>query len=80
MDEYIQFHLELPEKAQDAIYWTIKHYGVVTEMCKNYELADEEIERYKIQAIEQEDYVMFFLICVAQTYSKNSIEITEREN
>lgn len=29
---------ELPEKAQQAIYWTIAHWDFVEEMCKNPEL------------------------------------------
>ncbi len=67
---------KLPKKAQQAIDWVITHLDFVEEMCENPEMTNEEIEKYKEDAIAKEDYVMLVILCVAQTYN-NSIETTE---
>ncbi|WP_027630696.1 hypothetical protein [Ruminiclostridium cellobioparum] len=71
---------ELPNKAQNAIYWIITHFEFVEEMCKNPEMTNEEIEEYKEEAKAKEDYIMLALLCAAQTYKENSNETTEQEN
>ncbi len=68
---------ELPEKAQQAIYWTIAHLDLVKEMCKNPKMTDEEIEKYKEDARAKEDYMMLVLLWAAQTYN-NGDETAEQ--
>ena len=58
---------ELPEKAREAIGWIITHFDIVEEMCGNSEMTDEEIEKQKEDARAKEDYLMFALLCAAQT-------------
>lgn len=60
---------ELPEKAQQAMYGIIAHWDLVVEMCKNPEMTNEEIEKYKEEARAKEDYTMLALLCAAQTFN-----------
>ena len=48
---------ELPEKAQRAIYWVVKNYGLVTKICKEPEMTNEEIQACKETAREKDDYI-----------------------
>lgn len=68
---------ELPEKAQQAMYGLIAHWDFVIEMCKNPEMTNEEIEKYKEDARAKEDYIMLALLCATQTYN-NSDETMEQ--
>lgn len=70
----------LPEKAQAAICWIINHYDFAEEMCKNPEMTNEEIEKFKEDAKAKEDYIMLALLCAAQTYQNNGNETTKQEN
>lgn len=69
---------ELPEKAQRAIYWIIKNFDFVEEMCQDSDMTNEEIEKYKENAIEKEDYIALALLCVAKMYRKRSSETMEQ--
>lgn len=71
---------ELPEKAQSAIYWMIKNFDSVIELCKNSEMTDEEIERYREKAIEKEDYLTLALLCTTEIYQNRDSEAMEQQN
>ena len=59
---------KLPEKAQWAIYWVVKNFNPVIEMCKESHMTDEEIKKYREIAREKEDYIALALLCVAEMY------------
>ena len=66
---------DLPEKAQNAVYWAITHFDLVEQMCKASDMTIEEIETLKKNAREKEDYTLLVLLCAAQVY-----KTTRREN
>lgn len=74
----IEIIKELPEKKQNAIVWTIKNFKFVKEMCENPEMTEDEIKKYKEDAIAKEDYLMLILLCAAETFNKESNE-TEKQ-
>lgn len=73
-DKIIKMMKELSEKEQDAIVWTIKNINFVKEMCENPGMTEEEIKKYKENAIEKEDYLMLILLCAAETFNNKSNE------
>lgn len=58
----------LPEKARRAIYWVIKNWDFVIEICKESNMTYEEIETNKKKAKEKEDYVLFVLLHITEMY------------
>ena len=68
---------ELPEKAQQAMYWTITHFDFIKDMCGNPGMTNEEIEKYKKDAYAKGDYTMLAPLCAAQAFN-NSSETTEQ--
>lgn len=70
---------KLPEKKREAICWVILHLDLVKEMCRNQEMSNEKIEKYKEAARERGDYLMLALLCAVQTYN-NSSKIPEQKN
>lgn len=69
----------LPERAQRAIYRIIENLDFVVAMCKETEMTDEEIEKYRIIAREKEDYMLLALLCVAKMYKNSGFETTEQQ-
>ncbi len=69
IEEAIKVIRELPEQAQQAIYWTIEHWDFVEQMCKNPGMTNEKIEKYKADARAKEDYITLALLCAAQEYN-----------
>lgn len=69
---------ELPEKAQWAIHWIVKNFDFVDEMCKEADMTEEEIEKYKKDAIEKEDYIALSLLYIAKIYKKRSFETIDQ--
>lgn len=65
---------ELPERAQRVICWIVKNLNLVTEMCKEEYMTDEEIEKYMEIAKEKEDYSVIALLCVAKEYKNRDDE------
>ena len=59
---------QLPEKFQRALCWLIDNFDFAEEICKNPVMTYEEIEKYKKDALAKEDYIVFILSCIAQTY------------
>lgn len=76
MTQIVETIKELPEEAQRAVYWIITHFDFVKEICKNSEMTNEEIERYKEEAWEKEDYLLLALLAAAQAF--NNDEISEQ--
>ena len=70
---------ELPEKAQQAIRWIIKNFDFVEKICKNSDMADEEIEKRKEAAMEKEDYTAFALLCISAICHEMQEEEEEEE-
>lgn len=62
---------KLPEKAQNAIYWMMENFEIVMEMCKESDMTDEEIEKYRKIAKEKDDYIALVLLCAAVIYKNN---------
>lgn len=46
--------MELPEKAQEAVWWTIKHFDFVEEMCVHTEMTLEELAYCQTEARAKE--------------------------
>ena len=65
---------ELPKKAQWAIYWIVENFDFVIEVCKESNMTNEEIQKYKKYAREKEDYIMLALLCIAETYKNGDPE------
>lgn len=63
----------LPEKAQRAIYWVIKNWDFVVEMCKESDMSYEEIEKYKMKADEKGDYALFVLLRMLELYKNGEM-------
>lgn len=77
-DRIIEMMKELSQKEQDAIIWTIKNFNLVKRMCENPEMTENEIKKYKEDAIAKEDYLMLILLCAAETFNKESNETEEQ--
>ena len=65
---------KLPEKAQRAICWTIENLDFVVDMCRESEMTCEEIEMYKNEAIEKEDYVLFLILHITEMYKNGTLK------
>ena len=65
---------KLPEKAQRAICWAIENLDFVVDMCRESEITCEEIEMYKNEAIEKEDYVLFVILHITEMYKNGTLE------
>lgn len=69
---------KLPEKAQRAIYWVVENFNLVIEMCKESEMTEEEIEKYREIARKKEDYITLALLCVAKMYKNRGFETVKQ--
>lgn len=69
---------KLPEKAQYAIRWVVKNFNLVAEMCRKWEMTDEELKQYENNARKKEDYVSLVLLCAAEIYKKSGFETMEQ--
>ena len=65
---------KLPEKAQRAICWAIENLDFVVDMCRESEMTCEEIEMYKNEAIEKEDYVLFVILHITEMYKNGTLK------
>ena len=65
---------KLPEKAQRAICWAIENLDFVVDMCRESEITCEEIEMYKNEAIEKEDYVLFVILHITEMYKNGTLK------
>lgn len=78
--EWAEFEKEmkkLPEKAQQAIYWVVKNFDFVMELCKKSDMTVEEIEKHREDAREKEDYIALALLLVAEMYKSKGPEAME---
>lgn len=74
IDEIMETIQQLPKEKQKAIYLIIQNIEFFEEICKNSEMTMEEIDEYKVVAIEKGDYVMLVLICMTQVYKEKDNE------
>ena len=78
--EIIEMIKEMPVREQSAIIWTIKNFKFVKNMCENPEMTEDEIQRFKKDAIAKEDYLMLSLLCAAETFKNSGSETEKQEN
>lgn len=69
---------ELPTKAQCAVYWIIENFDFVIEICKESDMTDEEIEKYRENAKEKEDYIALALLCVTKACKNMGYEVIDQ--
>ena len=65
---------EQPEKAQRVICWLVENFDFVIEMCKESDMTDEEIEKYKESARKKEEYITIVLLCIAEMHKNRGYE------
>ncbi len=51
-----------PPKMQDAFWQMIANINVAKELCKGPKMSEDKIELFSQKALEQEDYLTFWLI------------------
>lgn len=61
---------ELPEKQRNAIIWMIENFSSGIKMCENLDLTEDELKKYKEEAMAKEDYLMYVLLCAAETFHR----------
>ena len=55
-----------PPKLQYAIIRIIDNYDFFEEICQHSGLTENEMQKYKEEALFKEDYLMFAMLCFSQ--------------
>lgn len=70
----------LPVKAQQAIYWIVENFDFAVRICKDSDMTDEEVEKYRKIAREKEDHIVLTLLCVVEMCKNEGSELMEQQN
>ncbi len=70
---------KLSGKAQQAIYWIVENFDFAVRICKDSNMTDEEIEKYRKISREKEDHIVLALLCVVEMCKNEGSEPMEIE-
>ena len=71
IDALLEKISKLPEEAQSAVIWAIRHWELVELLCKEPEATNEELEEMKAEAKKKKDHLLFLLLCAAQIFNEH---------
>ena len=67
IDALLEKISKLPEEAQSAVIWAIRHW----ELVELLEATNEELEEMKAEAKKKKDHLLFLLLCTAQIFNEH---------
>lgn len=63
-----------PPKMQDAVIRIISNYEFFQKICQHSGLTENEMQKYKEEALLKEDYMMFAMLCFSQMLEQEQKE------